>query len=122
MEFPNARGGAGNYPRSLPHKYPLPQLFHTQQGEDMEKRSPPHNARIRTAIHVAPQDRAMCTAHTRRQQEGRAHPSAYRSPSLLPSPTDWRPTLTMGHGAHHPLPSECTQQAGAQSPSCHRNG
>ncbi|RNC33859.1 hypothetical protein TcCL_Unassigned03407 [Trypanosoma cruzi] len=30
--------------------------------------------------------------------------------------------LTVTHGAHHPLSSERTQQTGAQSPSCHRNG
>ncbi|EKF99920.1 hypothetical protein TCSYLVIO_009154, partial [Trypanosoma cruzi] len=50
------------------------------------------------------------------------HPTPQRGPSLLPSPADWRHTLTVRHGAHHPLPSECTQQAGAQSSSCHRNG
>ncbi|EKF32172.1 hypothetical protein MOQ_003981 [Trypanosoma cruzi marinkellei] len=64
-----------------------------------------------------------CAQHTHsRNKRDEARPTPRCSPSHLSSPTDWRPTLTVKHGAHHPLPSVCTQQAGAQSPSCPRNG
>ncbi|RNC35146.1 hypothetical protein TcCL_Unassigned02003 [Trypanosoma cruzi] len=133
MEVLNAQGGAGSHARSLPRTHLLPQPSHTQKGKEMEKRGPPHNARRSTAIQFAPQERAMRTTHTRPQREGRSAPKSttLHFTSLFPDklelrPTagrgEWRPTPTVRHGAHHPLPSECTQQAGAQSPSCHRNG
>ncbi|RNC33709.1 hypothetical protein TcCL_Unassigned03569 [Trypanosoma cruzi] len=75
-----------------------------------------------------------CAPHIHGGKErDRAHTTPQHCAVLLPSPTDWnyapqqvvvdwRPTLTVRHGAHSPLSSDCTQQAGAQSPSCHRNG
>ncbi|KAF5216114.1 hypothetical protein ECC02_011150 [Trypanosoma cruzi] len=58
---------------TLAHSLTHPHSLHspTQKNGVMGKGSPPHNARIRNAIHVAPQDKAMRTAHTRWQQEGR---------------------------------------------------
>ncbi|RNC33101.1 hypothetical protein TcCL_Unassigned04229 [Trypanosoma cruzi] len=80
------------------------------------------------AIHVAPQDRAMRTQHTRgRKETNEARPIPRRSPLLLSALTNWHrtsqqvlaggvPHSQMRHGAHHPLPSECTQHAGAGCP------
>ncbi|EKF29312.1 hypothetical protein MOQ_006911 [Trypanosoma cruzi marinkellei] len=64
-----------------------------------------------------------CAQHThgRNKRDG-TYPPLRRSPLLPSAPTDWRPTLTVRHSAHHLLPYNCAQQAGAQSPSCHRNG
>ncbi|RNC36058.1 hypothetical protein TcCL_Unassigned01003 [Trypanosoma cruzi] len=122
---PKCAGRGWQPPTLTPRTHPLLQLSHTQKGKDMEKKSPPHNACRSTAIHVAPQDRAVRTAHPRPQQEGRG---AYKSTalsftSLRPDKLEvrptagcggWRPALTVRHGAHHPLPSECTQHAGAR--------
>ncbi|RNC36656.1 hypothetical protein TcCL_Unassigned00358 [Trypanosoma cruzi] len=94
----------------------------------MGKKSPPHNARRSTAIHVAPQDSAVRTAHPRPQKEGRGvcKSTALSFTSLRPDKLElrptagcggWRPALTVRHGAHHPLPSERTQQAGARRPA-----
>ncbi|RNC37985.1 hypothetical protein TcCL_NonESM12818, partial [Trypanosoma cruzi] len=63
--------------------------------------------------------------HGRNERDG-THPSPRRCPSLPSAPqrvvAGGVQHSQLRHGAHHPLSSECTQQAGAQSPSCHRNG
>ncbi|RNC52855.1 hypothetical protein TcCL_ESM09868 [Trypanosoma cruzi] len=97
------------------------------KGGAMAKRSPPHSTCTMThAIAVPPTSHRRiepCGQHKHggNERDG-AHPSAYRSPSLLPSPAGWRPTLTNEARRTPSAPSECTQQAGAQSPSCHRKG
>ncbi|RNC39286.1 hypothetical protein TcCL_NonESM11379 [Trypanosoma cruzi] len=85
-EDPNVRK---QRPPSLPHKSPLPSLSRTQgrcHGEEKPNANP--RAANSNAIGVAPQDRAMRTAQTRRQREGRAHTSTYCSPLLLTAATD----------------------------------
>ncbi|RNC35917.1 hypothetical protein TcCL_Unassigned01158 [Trypanosoma cruzi] len=64
----------------------------------------------------------MRPAHTRPQRKGRGGSNSTRQSftSLRTHGFAERPTVR--HGAHHPLSSECTQQASAQSPSCHPNG
>ncbi|RNC32046.1 hypothetical protein TcCL_Unassigned05388 [Trypanosoma cruzi] len=103
MEFSNAQGEAGSHPRSLPHTYPFPQLFHTQKGKDMEKKCPPHNACRGNAIHFAPQDSAMRTAHTWRQREGQGayNSTALRCTSPFPDRLELRPTAGSGGLASH---------------------
>ncbi|RNC45425.1 hypothetical protein TcCL_NonESM04852 [Trypanosoma cruzi] len=122
---PNARGRS-----TATHTHP-----HSQKGKDMEKRSPPHSAFKKAHAEAPPstsyRKTAMRTAHPQPQQEERG---ASKSTTVLYLPLPrrnsvtphswswrWRPTLTVRHGAHHPLPSERTHQ-GAQSPSHHRNG
>ncbi|RNC55091.1 hypothetical protein TcCL_ESM07421 [Trypanosoma cruzi] len=126
-EDPNARGRS-----TATHTHP-----HSQKGKgkDMEKRSPPHSAFKKAHVEAPPstsyRKTAMRTAHPRPLQEERG---ASKSTTVLYLPLPrrtgirthsrswrWRPTLTVRHGAHHPLPSDCTHQ-GAQSPSYHRNG
>ncbi|RNC60155.1 hypothetical protein TcCL_ESM02107 [Trypanosoma cruzi] len=93
----------------------------------MGKRSPPHSACTKAHAKATPSTphRKMepCAQHTHGGNERNGTDTTpQRCHLLLSSPTDWHPHSQMEHGAHHPLSSKCTQQAGAQSPSCHRNG
>ncbi|RNC41428.1 hypothetical protein TcCL_NonESM08987 [Trypanosoma cruzi] len=92
-----------------PQTSPLPPLTRTQgrcHGEEKPNAQHAHKGTCKSnAIHVALQERSMRTAHTQPQgKRDGAHPSPEHSPSLLPSPTDWRPTPTVRDGAHHPFP------------------
>ncbi|RNC47956.1 hypothetical protein TcCL_NonESM02054 [Trypanosoma cruzi] len=126
VEDPNAR--AGRQPPAL--------TPHSQKGKDKEKRSPPHSAFKKAHAEAPPstsyRKTAMRTAHTHsRNKRSEAHPSSPQSFTYLfpegialrltAGRGGWRPTLTVRHGAQHPLPSERTHQ-GAQSPSHNRNG
>ncbi|RNC42212.1 hypothetical protein TcCL_NonESM08189 [Trypanosoma cruzi] len=114
-------------PPSLPHTYPLPLRPHKRavswgrearrtvhaQGHKQKQRHPCRNA-TKSLAH---------RTHTAATKET----GGYKSTTLFftshfPDGLALRPTLTVRHGAHHPLPSLCIQQAGAQSPQCHRNG
>ncbi|RNF00392.1 hypothetical protein TcG_11921, partial [Trypanosoma cruzi] len=70
------------------------------------------------AIHVAMQQRRICTKHPRPQLEGRgaSRSTALSITSHFPEGLALRPTLTVRHGAHQPLPSECSQQAASSHP------
>ncbi|RNC35405.1 hypothetical protein TcCL_Unassigned01715 [Trypanosoma cruzi] len=104
----------------------------------MGRRSPPHSARKKAHAEATPSTshckKVPCAQHTHNRNERKwARPIPRRSPLLPLAPTDWNyasqqvlaggvPHSQMRHGAHSPLPSKCTQQAGAQSHPCHRNG
>ncbi|RNC40339.1 hypothetical protein TcCL_NonESM10199 [Trypanosoma cruzi] len=80
-----------------------------RKGGVMGKRNPTHSTRTRAHGIATPstsnRSKEPCAQHTHggNKRDG-MYTSTNRSPSLLPSPTDWRPTLTVRHGAHHPLP------------------
>ncbi|RNC45497.1 hypothetical protein TcCL_NonESM04745 [Trypanosoma cruzi] len=100
---------------------------HTHKGGVMGKRRPPHSACTRAHAIATPSTShrkiVPCAQHTHgRNNRDRDASNSTALSFTSPLPSGLAPTLTVRHGAHSPLPSECTQQAGAQSPSCHRNG
>ncbi|RNC34174.1 hypothetical protein TcCL_Unassigned03069, partial [Trypanosoma cruzi] len=115
---------------SHPHSPPLTKGQRQRHGEEKPAAQRiQEGTRRSTAIHIVPQNSNANSTHPQPQQEERG---ASKSTTVLYLPLPrrnsvtphsrswrWRPTLTVRHGAHHPLPSECTQQ-GAQSPSHHR--
>ncbi|ESS62699.1 hypothetical protein TCDM_09627 [Trypanosoma cruzi Dm28c] len=119
--------GNNGHPHSLRHLHSLHPP--TQKGGVMGKRSPPHSTCTRAQKAATPStshcNKEPCAhTHTRPQREGSgaSKSTALFFTSLFSNGLALHPTLTVRHGAHQPLPSVCTQQAGAQSPSCRRNG
>ncbi|RNC53034.1 hypothetical protein TcCL_ESM09681 [Trypanosoma cruzi] len=100
--------GNNSHPHSFTHLHSV----HSPAHKDgvMGKRSPSHSACTRAHAIATPstshRSKEPCAQHKHggNKRDG-ADTSTYRSPSLLPSPADWRPTLTVRHGAHHPLHS-----------------
>ncbi|RNC47561.1 hypothetical protein TcCL_NonESM02611 [Trypanosoma cruzi] len=104
---------------SHPHSAPLTKG--QRQGE--EKPAAQYiqeGTRRSTAIHIVPQNSNANGTHPQPQQEERGA-SKFTTVLYLPHPEGigitphsrswrWRPTLTVRHGAHHPLPSERTHQ------------
>ncbi|RNC43866.1 hypothetical protein TcCL_NonESM06431 [Trypanosoma cruzi] len=112
-------------PPSLPQTSPLAHTKGRCHGKGKSAAQCLHKSMLSSnAIHVALQQRALRTTHKRQQRErrGTSKVTALFFTSHRRDGLALRSTLTVRHGAHHPLLSVCTQQAGAQSPSCHRNG
>ncbi|RNE95321.1 hypothetical protein TcG_13450, partial [Trypanosoma cruzi] len=80
------------------------------------------DTRSSNVIHVASQQRASRTTHTRPQREAQGASSYTAQPFSSLRPDKLTSRLTVRHGAHHPPNSKCNQQVAAQSPSCHCNG
>ncbi|ESS55169.1 hypothetical protein TCDM_13378 [Trypanosoma cruzi Dm28c] len=122
VEDPNARGRSTATPthkRAKARRREARRTVHSR-GHTQRHRHPHRTAN--SNAHSTP------TAATRGTRRTQVHGSVLYLPlprrnSVTPHSRSrrWRPTLTVRHGAHHPLPSERTHQ-GAQSPSHHRNG
>ncbi|RNC33979.1 hypothetical protein TcCL_Unassigned03275 [Trypanosoma cruzi] len=119
--------GAGRQPPTLTHTHKRAKAWRREARRTVHSRR--HTQKHRHT-HRTANSNAHST-HPQPQQEERGASKSttvlYFSPPRRNSVTPhsrswwWRPTPTVRHGAHHPLPSECTHQ-GAQSPSHHRNG
>ncbi|RNC41030.1 hypothetical protein TcCL_NonESM09435 [Trypanosoma cruzi] len=121
---PNARGRS-----TATHTHPPLTKGQGQGEEKPAAQCIQEDTRRSTAIHIVPQNSNANSTHPQPQQEERGASKSTtvlylplpRRNSVTPHSRSWHPTLTVRHGAHHPLPSERTHQ-GAQSPSHHRNG
>ncbi|RNC51784.1 hypothetical protein TcCL_ESM11065 [Trypanosoma cruzi] len=122
VEDPNARGRS-----TATHTHKRARTWRKESRRTVHSRR--HTQKHRHPHRTAKQ---QCEQHTHgRNKRNEAHPIppqcfTYLCPEgialrLTAGRGEWRPTLTVRHGAHHPLPSERTHQ-GAQSPSYHRNG
>ncbi|ESS62633.1 hypothetical protein TCDM_09687 [Trypanosoma cruzi Dm28c] len=116
--------GNNGHPHSLRHLHPP-----TQKGGVMGKRSPPHSARTKEYAAATPSNshcnKEPCAhTHKRPQREGRgtSRSTALFFTSPFPDELALRPTLTVRHGAHQPLPSVCTQQAASSHQSATATG
>ncbi|ESS60974.1 hypothetical protein TCDM_11457 [Trypanosoma cruzi Dm28c] len=115
--------GINGHPHSLIHLRSLHSPAH--KGGAMGKRNPPHSARTRAhaiaTSSTSHRSKEPCAQHKHGGNERDASNSTAR-PFTSPFP-DGLAFHTHSEARRTPsAPSICTQQAGVQSSSCHRNG